>query len=117
MAASIGPNAISRRSSTTTGTITTTTSAARTPDGSAQVVARRLPGLDEARDALDERLLVRVGRLATVQGRDDPLVDVDTRDLVPARGVLHGQWQADVPQPDDGDPHASTASSAGPAIA
>ena len=117
MAASIGPNAISRRSSTTTGTITTTASAARTPDGIRPGRCAQIPRLDEARDALDERLLVGVGRLATVQGRDDALVDVDARDLVPARGVLHGQWQADVPEPDDGDPHASTASSAGPAIA
>ena len=39
----------------------------------------QIPLLDEARDALDERLLVGVRRLATVQGRDDALVDVDAR--------------------------------------
>ena len=58
--------------------------AERTPDGSAQVVLADVP-LDEPRDALDERLLVGVRRLATVDRLDDALVDVDARDVVPAR--------------------------------
>ena len=43
-------------------------------------------------------------------------IDVDAEHVVAARGVLHRQRQADVAEPDDRDPHASTSLSAAPAI-
>ena len=116
VAASIGPKSISRRSSTTTGTITTTASAARRRMAPPTSWRAASPRRHELRDAIDERLLVGVRRLATVEGVDDALVDVDAEDVVATGGVLHGQWQADVAEPDDRDPHASASSSARPAI-
>ena len=83
-----------------------------------QVVARRRPAADElAGPARLSACSSACGDSPRLMASTIRVVEVDADDLVAARGVLHGQRQADVPEPDDGDLHARTASSAGPAIA
>ncbi len=72
------------------------------PGGRAQAA-----GGHELGNPLDERLLVGVRRLPTVQRLDDPRVNVDTEDVVAARCVLHRERQTDMAEADDGDLHAS----------
>ena len=71
---------------------------------------------DELRDALEERRLVVVRALPAIDGVDDARVDVRPDDGVAPAGVLHRQRQADVPEPDDGDLHASASCNALPAM-
>src|SRR5438128_6383647 len=56
-------------------------------------------------------------RAPGIDGLDDLARQVAADHAVASGGVLHGKGQADVAQPDDGNPHARTAASAGPAMA